>query len=62
MISDCGESITSPDDLDAAVDRAGVHQHLARAEPPGVDLEVRAYSRIEGTKLSLIRSRCMRST
>ena len=28
-------------ELDPAVDRAGVHQQLARAEPPRVDLEVR---------------------
>ena len=30
-----------PRQLDAAVDRAGVHEHLARAEPPAVDLVVR---------------------
>ena len=48
-------------ELDAAVDRPGVHQELARVEATGVDLEVAAYSRSEGTKLSLIRSFCIRS-
>ena len=34
-ITACGESITSADELDAAVDRAGVHEHLARARAAG---------------------------
>ena len=34
----CGESTTSPRQLDAAVDRAGVHEHLARAQAAAVDL------------------------
>ena len=40
MISECGPVDHLGRELDPAVDRPGVHQQLARAEPAGVDLVV----------------------
>ena len=49
-------------ELDAAVDRAGVHEHLARAEAAAVDLvDARRTRAATGTKESVMRSCCIRS-
>ena len=48
-------------ELDAAVDRPGVHQQLARAEPARVDLVARGVLADRGDEDSSIRSRCIRS-
>ena len=48
-------------ELHAAVDRAGMHQQLARAEAAGVDLVVgRDVPGSRARRVSFIRSRCMR--
>ena len=49
-------------ELDAAVDRAGVHEHLARAEPAAVDLVARrVLAQRRARSESVMRSRCIRS-
>ena len=49
-------------ELDAAVDRAGVHEHLARRPGGGRRSgTAAAYSRSDGTKESVMRSFCIRS-
>ena len=48
-------------ELDAAVDRARVHEHLAGpSRRPLIWYQV-AYSRSDGTQLSVMRSFCIRS-
>ena len=61
VMSAWAESIDVADELDAAVDRSGVHEQLARRQPARVDLVARAYSRSEGGTSRAMRSFCIRS-
>ena len=61
VMTACGESTTSPESSTPRLTGPGVHQHLARRRRRPLIWYQAAYSRSEGTQVSLMRSRCMRS-